>query len=79
MSDPDGRVIPGVRPNWRAVLAALLVAGLLMHPVGFGFAALAGLLVLVLSGIYETVALLGYIAGGVVAQDVLAEDEPDGR
>jgi hypothetical protein len=67
--------IQKVRPHWGAVLTAVLVAALLLAPAGPGLAVVAGLLVLVVSGVFQLVTLLGYVAGAMTPQDVLADDE----
>ncbi len=71
---PAGITIAKARPHWGAVLTAVLVALLLAHPAGLGGAAIAGLLVLLVSAAYQAVALLGYIAGALTPDE---DDEDD--
>lgn len=72
-SPATGPTIQKVRPHWGAVLTAVLIFLLLIHPAGVGLAAIAALLELMLTGMWQAVTLLGYIAGALTPD----EDDED--
>ncbi len=69
MADITHPTVARVRPHWGAVLTAALTGLLLAHPAGIAPAVIAAVLVLICSAAWQLVALLGYVAGTLTADD----------